>query len=1152
MIRDLYFYFYLGNNNNENNDFILLHLALLNHYNHLFNGEKIINIAVDDYSVELDGFIKNNKIFEGAIVNKVINTGQESTYFIDTIRNFKKDDGRITFYGHAKAATLMPISTYTTMAHWVHSLYYFNLNENYLPEVENQLKNKFFSGCLQITSACPPWVKSDWHYSGTFYWMNNSKVFNNIEEEKFDALDRYSVEAFPGYTAKVEDSFSTFISENYNFNSYNVDIWQQRLTIDYLGENLYTDYMKHHESFINPIINKKIKLDKVESKFEEKLAICYACSGESYRESALKRLTEDCFDDENIYYYVLTDDKSYFKDVKLNNFLALELKDFYEEFPEIKPYEFLLEAKDKNEYAEKFMSDDSYRYPMSILRFLLLQAYRDGIANIALINTDTKFRLDRFDNSYFKEKNVIYNAVSEWDDYIWNNNMNIIANRLEKKYDLVSDQKVRILDACARLFIFEKLEDTKRFFDIWHDMINYVYENNFMKHFQGWYAKNEEYIIAPIYNVLGLNKRTNQANNYIFDTYNNPNKERFWMTPDESMIRHTNYEEFLRLNNLEDGDVPKIKTSKKENKKILVCQYYTNNLKYGKYSIDINKAYCERHGYDYHVYNDHDRLWERANEPNVEAIQWFKVVFLKEMMEQKPDYDWYLFLDIDAVFCNHKDKIENYIDENYNVIMSDDYSHHSAVNTGVILIKKNDWSLQFLQDWYASRHTTNGKETLELIDWSAGMAAPDNGSIFLTTAFHEQTCVSVMLKKDETLKNKIKILDKSVFNSTSYHHKAFIFHAFCYSIDEYKTLNLLHDAIMTPFDKVKKIKVVYFVFCVGDYLKRAQSDILRMEKSGLYEDLDEMHVVASIPSPELDSTYDDLVNVFKGRDKVKFMKCYGNRFEHYGVTKAWVEANKSDGYIMYFHCKGVVNKPSNSNEHSDWKKQGDSSFIEMLKYYTIDKYKDCLHKLEVYDMVNVSDSYSRGWPSGNFWWSNMSYLRENVYPFETMNDRYFNEAWINIRRPDYSCFQFYNRFSFRDKFTYIPEASYKNPSSLVDKKIILKSAKYMTLLEPENEDDHNRPTSTNEIDFTEKIQKNLDSNNGKGFTNIIVSALILEDGIDDPCIGVKKCLVIEFHIEGDSEIYRLVADDGVVLDYIMDKPVSLGYILHNNEIKNIY
>lgn len=224
----------------------------------------------------------------------------------------------------------------------------------------------------------------------------------------------------------------------------------------------------------------------------------------------------------------------------------------------------------------------------------------------------------------------------------------------------------------------------------------------------------------------------------------------------------------------------------------------------------------------------------------------------------------------------------------------------------------------------------------------------------------------------------------------------------------------------------------------------------------------------------------------------------------------------------------------------------------MLKYYTIDKYKDCLHKLEVYDMVNVSDSYSRGWPSGNFWWSNMSYLRENVYPFETMNDRYFNEAWINIRRPDYSCFQFYNRFSFRDKFTYIPEASYKNPSSLADKKIILKSAKYMTLLEPENEDDHNRPTSTNEIDFTEKIQKNLESNNGKGFTNIIVSALILEDGIDEPCIGVKKCLVIEFHIEGDSETYRLVADDGVILNYIIDKPVSLGYILHNSEIKNIY
>jgi hypothetical protein len=234
-----------------------LHLALLNHYNHLFNGEKIINVSVNYDHIEFDDIIKNNRIFDGAKVNKVINaysTGRESKYFIDAISKFKKDPQRITLYGNSKGGSGHPISIYNTMSHWVHSMYYFNLSENYLPTIENELKDKSFSGCLRINQPCPPWVKSDWHYSGTFYWMNNNKVFNkNINN--FDDADMYSVEAFPGYSTKIEDSFSSFISEDYNFNSYNEGIWVHRLTKEYLGEKYYNDYMKHYENFVNPIKN---------------------------------------------------------------------------------------------------------------------------------------------------------------------------------------------------------------------------------------------------------------------------------------------------------------------------------------------------------------------------------------------------------------------------------------------------------------------------------------------------------------------------------------------------------------------------------------------------------------------------------------------------------------------------------------------------------------------------------------------------------------------------------------------------------------------------------------------------------------------------------------------------------------------------------
>ncbi len=884
------------------------------------------------------------------------------------------------------------------------------------------------------------------------------------------------------------------------------------------------------------------------SNFKEKIAICYACSGESYRESVIKRLTRDYYSDENLYYYIITDNKEYFKDVKLDNLQVFELKDFYEEFPEIPPYEFLIEAKDKNEYAEKFVSMGSYRYPMSILRFLFLQAYKDGITNIALLNTDTKFLIDKIHDSIFDTKNRVYNAVSQWDDYIWNNSMHFIAKRLHKKHNLIPDQIIRILDACARFFIFDNLENTKKFFDVWHDIIMYVYQNDLMKNFEGWYAKNEEYIIGPIYNVFGLSKEKSQAESGLFNVWNNPNKERFWLTPDENMIRHTNYQEFLKINNLEDGDIPTVK--KEEKKKILVVQYYTDNLKYAKYSIELNKSYCDRHEYDYYVYNDSENLLKHSHQNN-EAIQWFKVVLLKKMLEEKPDYDWYFFLDMDAIFSNHKMKIEEFIDEKYELVFADDYSHHCLVNTGVFLVKNSNWNKEFLQRWYDSRLNITGKEALDIVDWSGGMNHPDNPTVFKSDAFHEQTCISVLYKKDPELKDKIKIIDKEIFNNHSYRRDAFIFHAFGYHIDEYKSLNLLHEALTTPFDKFKKIKVVYFVLCKGKYLDIVKSDLSRIIKSGLYDELDELHIVGSIYPGDSDEVFDKLCDVFKGYKKVHLMKCYGNRFEHYGITKAWVESHKSDGYIMYFHAKGVINVPTNSNPHSEWKQKGDDSFKEMLKYYTIDNYKECLKKLEVYDMITVSDSYSRGWPSGNFWWSNMSYLRENVYPYESIYDRFFSEAWINITRRDYSCYQFYERFSYRDKFTYLPEKSYKDPKSLSDKKIILKSAKLLTLLEPENEQDHNIPKETHEVDFTEYIQQNLDSNQGKGFSNILVGVNTMGRIMEDPAPGYKKSLVIEFQIQEDNEIYRLVGDEGAILNYKIDKPVSLGYIFQNNEKKDI-
>ena len=58
--------------------------------------------------------------------------------------------------------------------------------------------------------------------------------------------------------------------------------------------------------------------------FQDKLAICYVSCGPTYRESLLKKLNEKYFDHENLYYFILTDDKSYFRDLPFKNLCVKE------------------------------------------------------------------------------------------------------------------------------------------------------------------------------------------------------------------------------------------------------------------------------------------------------------------------------------------------------------------------------------------------------------------------------------------------------------------------------------------------------------------------------------------------------------------------------------------------------------------------------------------------------------------------------------------------------------------------------------------------------------------------------------------------------------------------------------------------------------
>jgi len=63
----------------------------------------------------------------------------------------------------------------------------------------------------------------------------------------------------------------------------------------------------------------------------EKIAICFTCCGPTYRQTAYEKLENYYFDNDNIYYCILTDDRNYFNGLKRKNLIVNELKDFYED-----------------------------------------------------------------------------------------------------------------------------------------------------------------------------------------------------------------------------------------------------------------------------------------------------------------------------------------------------------------------------------------------------------------------------------------------------------------------------------------------------------------------------------------------------------------------------------------------------------------------------------------------------------------------------------------------------------------------------------------------------------------------------------------------------------------------------------------------------
>ena len=259
----------------------------------------------------------------------------------------------------------------------------------------------------------------------------------------------------------------------------------------------------------------------------EKIAICYTCCGPTYRKSAREKLETVNFDDDNIFYFVLTDDKKYFEGIQRKNLYVNELKDFYQEFPELEKNEWFLESENEQDYGNKFNSLN-YKFPFSTNRFHFLQAQPFGITNIVMLATYTILNFGIL-NDFLGKKNILFNAVTRWKDEIKNHSMSIIVDMLKEKFNLDVENEIWVYDGAAKFFQFENVEKMMELFKIWNETMKFIHEQNIVRLYAGSYAVNDEYILAPIFNALNITWEQKPSYPQFFHVQHNPKLERFWM-----------------------------------------------------------------------------------------------------------------------------------------------------------------------------------------------------------------------------------------------------------------------------------------------------------------------------------------------------------------------------------------------------------------------------------------------------------------------------------------------------------------------------------------------------------------------------------------------------------------------------------------------
>ena len=130
--------------------------------------------------------------------------------------------------------------------------------------------------------------------------------------------------------------------------------------------------------------------------------------------------------------------------------------------------------------------------------------------------------------------------------------------------------------------------------------------------------------------------------------------------------------------------------------RIAIVSLYDQNYKHiGQHSDENKRKYAKKHGYDVFIY--HNILDTKR------PAAWSKILAIQKHLS---DYDWIYWSDADSLIMNTDMRLENFIDDKIDLIISKG-CYDGNLNTGSFLLKNSPWSHALLKKIYAQEGFIN-------------------------------------------------------------------------------------------------------------------------------------------------------------------------------------------------------------------------------------------------------------------------------------------------------------------------------------------------------------------------------------------------------------------------------------------------------------